>query len=360
MPSSTPDSVTSTQVNVQVDRTSSSLAEDEESYEASYAIGKRTGHLIKRLADHASEAKRKAKVRNRRRQPSVWLDAHQELELVTERRGAKSWHARTVAFIQQPWLQTLFLWLLLLDVLVLFAELFLDAEFPVCSIIVRDAVSCCPTDANATDDAHHRLLLDHRLLASTDHGDDHGDGHHALCTAAGVAAYHAAEAACDAHKHPAVHTAHVALLAVSISILSLFAVELVALLVALGGAFCRNPLYVLDFIVVIASLTLEITLFATPAGDMWHMLVLARLWRFLRIAHGVGASTVESQHHKHEAVHHTVSELEGELARLLEYSEKLENLLKQQRESQRDSRWHAERVSSWEPGSNMAAIREDT
>ena len=90
------------------------------------------------------------------------------------------------------------------------------------------------------------------------------------------------------------------------------------------------------------------------------MLILARLWRFLRIAHGVGASTVESQHHKHEAVHHTVSELEGELARLLEYSEKLENLLKQQRESQRDSRWHAERVSSWEPGSNMAAIREDT
>ena len=88
-------------------------------------------------------------------------------------------------------------------------EVFLDAEFPRCDKVVRDAISC----KNATDhaeaaDAHHRQLA----------------GGHSLCEPGTVESH--VKAGCDGHKWAAAHTAHSVLLWTSVSILALFFLEL--------------------------------------------------------------------------------------------------------------------------------------
>ena len=83
--------------------------------------------------------------------------------------------------------------------------MFLDAEFPRCDKVVRDAISCTnATDHAGAADAHHRQLA----------------GGHSLCEPGTVESH--VKAGCDGHKWAAAHTAHSVLLWLSVSILALF------------------------------------------------------------------------------------------------------------------------------------------
>jgi len=82
--------------------------------------------------------------------------------------------------------------------------------------------------------------------------------------------------------------------------------------------FCCQPTYVVDFIVVISSLTLEL-IFKFSSEDalaaLPGILIVFRLWRFVRIGHGLVASTYEVQQHKIETAVDYISELEEKLER---------------------------------------------
>eukprot|EP00965_Chrysotila_dentata_P208191 6184567-Pleurochrysis_carterae.AAC.1 len=68
---------------------------------------------------------------------------HEEVEAVRARHGSGSWQLRALKWIHSSPVQFFLMSLLLLDVVVLFCELFLDAEYPNCRIIKRDSISCC-------------------------------------------------------------------------------------------------------------------------------------------------------------------------------------------------------------------------
>ena len=190
--------------------------------------------------------------------------------------------------------------LLLLDVIILFVELFLLATYPPCHAIERDAISCCD-EHNHTDD-HLR-----RWLAGG--GDDHG-----LCEVGEVSPL---EATCDDHKWEAVHTIEEVLFGLTIAILSLFFVELNVTMICLRPQiFFRQFWYLLDYLIVTVSLTLELTyhfLESQNAATLAGFLVIGRIWRFVRIGHGILEVTHELAHEQHQ--------------KLLAYAEDLEELL---------------------------------
>ncbi|KAL4422153.1 hypothetical protein ABPG77_006842 [Micractinium sp. CCAP 211/92] len=102
--------------------------------------------------------------------------------------------------------------------------------------------------------------------------------------------------------HP-VHVAEEALSWVSISILIIFVAELAAKLAVFGhGYFTRSWWHLADAAVVIISLTLELTLKGV-AQEVASLLVFFRLWRLLRIMHGV-AEAMELNHEQELERHH--------------------------------------------------------
>eukprot|EP00325_Prymnesiales_sp_UTEX-LB-985_P010346 CAMPEP_0174712644 /NCGR_PEP_ID=MMETSP1094-20130205/13575_1 /TAXON_ID=156173 /ORGANISM="Chrysochromulina brevifilum, Strain UTEX LB 985" /LENGTH=220 /DNA_ID=CAMNT_0015911733 /DNA_START=131 /DNA_END=789 /DNA_ORIENTATION=- len=178
------------------------------------------------------------------------VSAHAELDELEKRRGKHSWQAQVVHVLHAPKLQVFFIVLLLLDVMIVFVELFLDAEYPRCYLIERDATSCCNISA-IEGRSDHRFLQEieysHRFLASGSSAADdghHDSGHHALCEPYAIGM----KADCDTHKHAVVHELHVVLYACSVSILAVFAVELILLLVSLGSQFWYNLMYVIDIV----------------------------------------------------------------------------------------------------------------
>mmetsp|Transcript_17521 Transcript_17521/g.24518 ORF Transcript_17521/g.24518 Transcript_17521/m.24518 type:complete len:271 (-) Transcript_17521:230-1042(-) len=83
----------------------------------------------------------------------------------------------------------------------------------------------------------------------------------------------------------------------SLAILFVFAIDNFLLMLANGWAFFKNPLYVLDTVVVLAAIVFETVLRSTFAGGL---VILARTWRFVRIGHGVfeTSETLQEYHHK--------------------------------------------------------------
>ncbi|KAL4458462.1 hypothetical protein ABPG75_013327 [Micractinium tetrahymenae] len=115
---------------------------------------------------------------------------------------------------------------------------------------------------------------------------------------------------------PAVHSVEEALSWVSISILIIFVAELGAKLAVFGhGYFTRSWWHLADAVVVVASLSLELTLKGV-AQEVASLLVFFRLWRLLRVMHGV-AEAMELNHEKeleqhHRLVHGLQKDLAGE------------------------------------------------
>ena len=214
------------------------------------------------LRHHAEKINKHHLIRHDKRHSpkSFWMSAHEELALCVEKHGGnkRAWQGRAIRFFHDARVEMMLICLLLLDVIVVFVELFLDAEFPSCQKIRRDAVSCCSPNAThagtllnaSSNGSHGRRLLSASAPAPT---------HHALCIAP-LEDSPLLEAACDPHKYHTAHSVHEALFWTSVAILLIFAVELLVLIVALGLHFFRNRLYVLDFVVVGSSLGLELYL----------------------------------------------------------------------------------------------------
>jgi len=113
-----------------------------------------------------------------------------------ELRGHESWRKRTLDFLHKKWVQDVFMSLLILDILIIFTELFLMIEFPTCRLVTRDCISCCGEEDHGRGDEEHFR----RWLASSDggHGNDDQTCPSAY-TPTGVPG-------CDSHKYATIHT----------------------------------------------------------------------------------------------------------------------------------------------------------
>jgi len=195
--------------------------------------------------------------------------------------------------------------LLLSDIIILFMELFLLSQYPSCHIIERDAISCCAVD----DD--HKDNNEHRWLASSD------NNHHYHCTNPNTQPNKDYDATCDTHKWSTIHTIEKVLFGLTITILSIFFVELNIEMIALQPQiFFKQFFFVMDYVIVTTSLVLELTFYILDEATIQSfigLLVLARIWRFIRIGHGIIELT-------HEWVHHEYSHLLG-------YTEELEEIM---------------------------------
>ena len=225
------------------------------------------------------------------------------------------WQCRLLEILNSSIVQRIIIALLLLDVIILFVELALDAFFPGCSIIERDAISCCypeeGVDSNKVNSNAHRQMMTGamRLLAGAE---SKTGEHHNLCVSPLVETDN--PAACDEHKYPGEHIAHEVLFSLTMIILITFEIELLLMVYLLGPKkFFSQVWYVLDLFIVTISLVLELV-FAFVHDDIIQdlvgILVLFRVWRFVRIGHGLIVSTFEIQEERIEELKHYVQEME--------------------------------------------------
>ena len=224
--------------------------------------------------------------------------------------GHESWRYHAMHFLHSTKVQIFLMVLLLLDVLVLFVETFLLGSFPDCSTITRDAISCCPvtnTSVHIEDGEQGSHLF--RWLQNSHH--------EGLCQE-GAEPLWDYDAGCDSHKWSTVHRAEEFLFGITVAILSTFLLELTVSIVALKPQiFFRQFFYLMDFVVVSVSLALELTfhfLHEDTLQSLSGLLIAARIWRFIRVGHGI----VEVTHIASSKAFHT----------LLDYTEELEELLR--------------------------------
>lgn len=216
---------------------------------------------------------------------------------VEDKHGIDSWKMKTLNFLHQHHVQTIFMVLLILDVLFLFVEMFLMSLFPMCNIVMTNCHACCPTStevaAEKAEEDEHRFLL--RLLAGGG-----GDGyHHDLCEQGFVDSgthenllnestmddISSGYPACDHHKFSTVHLVENILFFGTITILSLFLLENLIECIAMGPlVFFKQIFLALDFFIVFVSLTLELWFHYHNEAlqSVVGVLILIRVWRFVR------------------------------------------------------------------------------
>mmetsp|Transcript_5200 Transcript_5200/g.10257 ORF Transcript_5200/g.10257 Transcript_5200/m.10257 type:complete len:322 (-) Transcript_5200:135-1100(-) len=239
----------------------------------------------------------------RQKQPSQdvlnWgVPSNHEVTLhVGNQEGTDSWRYKALHFLHTSKMQMFFASLLLLDVLILFAELALLTIYPTCDLVERDAISCCPiiTEEEAYGDV--------RLLA----GDYNycGDGLKAMTDF---------QAGCDSHKWHTVHTVEKFLISLTMAILGIFFVELTVTMIALKPKiFFRQVFYALDYFIVCVSLCLEL-LFVLRGDEisasLFGLVILGRIWRFVRIGHGIVELTEDVAHEREMHLSLYIEELE--------------------------------------------------
>jgi len=242
-------------------------------------------------------------------------------------------------------------------------ELFVDAEFPQCSLCQRDTVSCClasaasgsgsgsssgrslfedplatASDFGLSASEWHSLLDSarpqreplgfdfHRMLQSSgSSGSSSGSGSgHTLCSSGLVelTSYGGASVTtgCDTHQYPVVHSLHTVLFALSMLILAIFEIELVTLLICLDWHFFLNPFYAVDLIVVTLSLVLEgYTYWAQSYNssiDISQLIIIMRIWRMARVGHGISSAGRELQEKQILLLESHIHKLEAELHKL--------------------------------------------
>lgn len=93
---------------------------------------------------------------------------------------------------------------------------------------------------------------------------------------------------------------HLVLYILSLSILSIFFIEIVLKVVAYGWQFFTKWMFVFDAIVIISSLALE-SFYGLRHGQIVSLLVMLRLWRVIRIVYAVAYT--EKMRHEQEMNH---------------------------------------------------------
>jgi hypothetical protein len=214
-------------------------------------------------------------------------------DYVEQYHGKQSWRMKIMEFLHEPRVSMFLMGLLLLDVIILFVELFLLTHYPSCLIIERDCISCCAPES-ATNETDHNA---ERFLSVG------VDEHHAeVCDAGLEPSYETG--ACDAHKWETIHNVELGLFSVTVTILSIFFLELTMEMIALRPTvFFRQFFYALDYVIVTVSLVLELSLHFVEEDSLAALLgvlIFARIWRFVRIGHGIIEVTSEYTHQKYD------------------------------------------------------------
>ena len=333
------------------------------------------GGLLGQLSDLADEAMRSKVHLDHETRQATRDDAETEqrwflsdklmMREIHRRRGSDAWQSKLVKVLHANWLQQLLIVLLLLDVLIVFTELFLEGTYPACEIITRDATSCCPADGHMPLDAHHhRHLFDGadevspslaaitgahghqrvRMLADLvfdigdghgSEGDGHGHGHGPVC-GGGLVPRLSQEVYCDPHKHARVHHLETGFSLITVLILIVFEVELVGLLLALDRLFFRSLMHVFDLVVITSSLWLQLYIYYVrlrgdsnedaemhdPHGeailpdDIQALILFSRCWRFVRVGHGIATGINDMVRAKQHEIQKTVEELKEALRQI--------------------------------------------
>mmetsp|Transcript_16791 Transcript_16791/g.40932 ORF Transcript_16791/g.40932 Transcript_16791/m.40932 type:complete len:292 (+) Transcript_16791:90-965(+) len=221
-------------------------------------------------------------------------------EYVQETHGKESWRCAILHKLHNHKVQYFLMSLLFLDVIILFIETFLIGHYPPCKIIERDCLSCCPTSAAA---AGGRFLAESTTASVCESGYDTTTGY----------------GSCDEHKWHTVHSIEMVLFGLTITILLTFFIEIHLEMIALGpSVFFRQIFYLFDYIIIVVSTTLELLFFfdheQLGLSSISGLIVFARIWRFVRIGHGIIEVTTELTHARYED--------------LMEYAEKLEEEMK--------------------------------
>lgn len=134
----------------------------------------------------------------------------------------------------------------------------------------------------------------------------------------------------------ALHVAEIGIAWASRGILITFGLELLCLLFVAGPSiFMLHKLYLLDAFIIATSVVLDIVAALFLHDDtISELIVLARVWRFARIVHGVGVSVHDVDEHEvapeegselYEKVLHETDPECDELRKILEKKEKMEN-----------------------------------
>jgi hypothetical protein len=218
-------------------------------------------------------------------------------EHVAEVHGEESYRTIVLKWLHQKWVQLTLMCLLLFDIIIIFTELFLMSAFPACSIIVRDCIACC----GGEEQGHDRRWL------AEDHEEE-------LCPAG----YHeTGEASCDGHKWHGVHTLEEVLFFTTVAILSIFFAEIMIEVWALTPCvYFRQVFYALDFFIITVSLALELFFHFVHnilIEELVGLGVIFRLWRFVRIGHGIVEITSELTHEHYEKLIEYANECTHEL-----------------------------------------------
>ncbi|XP_033749865.1 uncharacterized protein LOC117334381 [Pecten maximus] len=179
-----------------------------------------------------------------------------------------------------------------------------------------------------SEHSSHRVAVNHDNHIGIEHNATHINHNH---TSSGHAHHHT-------NKELAEHILHYA----SLTILSIFVVEVMAKIYAEGTHLLKHKAEVFDAIVVLVSFTLDIIFsfvnVTDAARDAAGLMVILRLWRITRIINGVIISVkmdadkkIEEQkaarsraEEEVEKLKNQVSSLEAELERLQEHLRLLE------------------------------------
>lgn len=273
-----------------------------------------TEHL-RQLKAKLQRVRKEQNVQSTQRRRAFFTSAAEEQELVERMYKPNSLARRLMAFLQSSRLQFALTTMLILDVIIVVVELFLDAEFPACSIVARDAISCCGMSNSSCTCGLGGAPWPYKSYK---------------CAAPLVDTY-ANPATCDPYKHTVVKNIQLIMFSLSVTILALYEVELFCLMAVLRRHFVRNRLYVIDFIVVTAALILEVVVKVNKmkkassdasSGDLAGVLTFARCWRFVRLGHGLVSSV-------HEAHAGAMEEMETHVNGLLQHVDVLQSRLLQ-------------------------------
>jgi len=170
--------------------------------------------------------------------------------------------------------------LIILDVLLAFTELFIAAEYPACDTVEKYAISCCPAESS---NFIGQIEFQRILSLSSGNNDEN------LCEQGLENSHYAA--ACDENDYPdGVNITEIILFSVSMLVLAIFIIEILLVMVALGvRQFFGNAFFVLDFCVIMFCV-LEVVIFSLDDNvkeSLSGVLMLFRLWRFVRIGFGI-------------------------------------------------------------------------
>ena len=245
-------------------------------------------------------------------------------EHVLQTHGKTSWRMQVLHVIHSKRVEYTLAALLFLDILLLFAELLLLSYFPHCTLVIRDAISCCSGGSNTTLDAleneggssngtSHDVARQFffRVLESAVNNSTSSEGHASseehheeICEYPSVIEDVSYPAGCDEHRYSGVHVTEEVLFYMTIVILAIFMIELNCAMIALTPSiFFRQFFFALDYFIITVSLVLEIT-FHVLSDELYQslsgLLVIFRIWRFIRIGHGIVELTNEAAHREYD------------------------------------------------------------